>query len=62
MYGELCSYEPDSNDAVDSVVCKMKLASPAGFLLSSRQNGFGLRRYLPATASCFHPNHRHLWR
>jgi hypothetical protein len=51
MYGELCSYEPDSNDAVDSVVCKMKLASPAGFLLSSRQNGFGLRRYLPAMAS-----------
>jgi hypothetical protein len=35
MYGELCSYEPDSNDAVDSVVCKMKLASPAGFFAVS---------------------------
>jgi hypothetical protein len=34
MYGELCSYEPDSNDAVDSVVCKMKLASPAGLYIA----------------------------
>lgn len=31
MYGRLWFYQTDSNDAVDSVVCKRKLASPAGF-------------------------------
>lgn len=50
MYGELCSYEPDSNDAVDSVVCKMKLASPAGFFAVSLSEPLRLEAIRALTA------------